>query len=153
MNMQFRSDLAGPVHRADPVDVHVGARLRSRRRFLGLSQTALATQLGITFQQVQKYERGANRISASKLVACAKALEVPTAWFFAEIDGGPAEPNDVDRRRADVAQHHEVGDLLDALAAMGDDMRRATVRSFMASIETMREIVEGATAPRRSVSR
>ncbi len=69
---------AGP----DPIDVAVGGRIRARRTALGISQTALAKALGLTFQQVQKYERGANRISASKLFEIARALQVPIGWFF-----------------------------------------------------------------------
>lgn len=64
------------------VDRHVGARVRERRKSLRLSQVDLATALGLTFQQVQKYERGLNRISASKLFEISKKLEVPISWFF-----------------------------------------------------------------------
>jgi transcriptional regulator with XRE-family HTH domain len=66
----------------DPVDVHVGSRVRMRRKVLGMSQEALADRLGLTFQQVQKYERGHNRVSSSKLYMAAKALEAPIAYFF-----------------------------------------------------------------------
>jgi transcriptional regulator with XRE-family HTH domain len=66
----------------NPVDLHVGARIRMRRKGLGLSQERLAEALGLTFQQVQKYERGANRVSASKLYDAARTLQVPIAWFF-----------------------------------------------------------------------
>lgn len=71
-----------------PVDLHVGARLRQRRHMVGLSQSDLATALGLTFQQMQKYERGANRISASKLYAAACKLETPVAWFFEGLETG-----------------------------------------------------------------
>lgn len=66
----------------NPVDLHVGARIRMRRKVLGVSQERLAEELGLTFQQVQKYERGANRVSASKLYEIARALSVPVAYFF-----------------------------------------------------------------------
>ena len=66
----------------NPVDLHVGARVRLRRKFLGLSQEALGNALDLTFQQVQKYERGANRISASKLHEIARFLKVPVTYFF-----------------------------------------------------------------------
>ncbi|WP_303831577.1 helix-turn-helix domain-containing protein [Asticcacaulis taihuensis] len=65
-----------------PIDAYVGARLRIRRKSLGLSQQALADALGLTFQQVQKYERAGNRVSASKLHEMAKVLKVPVAYFF-----------------------------------------------------------------------
>jgi len=66
----------------NPVDLHVGARIRLRRRMQGVSQEKLADALGLTFQQVQKYERGANRVSASKLYEIAAALKAPVAYFF-----------------------------------------------------------------------
>jgi transcriptional regulator with XRE-family HTH domain len=66
----------------NPIDVHVGLQVRLRRKELKISQEKLAEALGLTFQQVQKYERGANRISASKLYEIARALQVPIGWFF-----------------------------------------------------------------------
>jgi transcriptional regulator with XRE-family HTH domain len=66
----------------NPIDVHVGLQVRLRRKELKISQEKLAESLGLTFQQVQKYERGANRISASKLYEIARALHVPIGWFF-----------------------------------------------------------------------
>ena len=79
------------------VDLHVGARIRMRRRFLGLTQLVLAESLGLTFQQVQKYERGANRVSASKLYEIARALSVPVPYFFEGL--ATANPEDVDEAR------------------------------------------------------
>ncbi len=75
-----------PSDMAHPVDLYVGARLRIRRKVLGLSQTQLADALGITFQQIQKYERGANRISASKLYEAARLLRSPVSYFFEGLD-------------------------------------------------------------------
>ena len=66
----------------NPVDLHVGARIRMRRRMQGVSQEKLADALGLTFQQVQKYERGANRVSASKLYEIAASLRTPVSYFF-----------------------------------------------------------------------
>ena len=66
----------------NPIDLHVGARIRMRRRMQGVSQEKLADALGLTFQQVQKYERGANRVSASKLYEIAASLKTPIAYFF-----------------------------------------------------------------------
>ena len=74
----------------DPVDLYVGARIRMRRKLLGVSQERLAEQLGLTFQQVQKYERGANRVSASKLHAIGAALGAPVAYFFEGFGGASA---------------------------------------------------------------
>jgi transcriptional regulator with XRE-family HTH domain len=80
-----------------PIDVHVGMRVRERRAELGISQERLAAELGLTFQQVQKYERAANRISASRLYHMSKVLDVKPAFFYdgyqeAEAHRGFAEP-------------------------------------------------------------
>lgn len=72
-----------------PVDVHVGGRVRYRRWMLGMSQQALAAELGVTFQQVQKYEIGSNRISASRLWTIARLLGVPVEFFFEGLLPGP----------------------------------------------------------------
>ncbi len=68
-----------------PVDVHVGARLRVRRTLLGMNQTKLGDAIGVAFQQVQKYENGANRISASRLFALSRLLDVPVQFFFDDM--------------------------------------------------------------------
>ncbi len=68
-----------------PVDVHVGARLRVRRTLLGMTQTVLGEAIGLTFQQVQKYESGANRISASRLFDLSRLLDVPIQYFFDDM--------------------------------------------------------------------
>jgi transcriptional regulator with XRE-family HTH domain len=73
---------------ATDVDLHVGLRLRERRILLGIGQQALARTLGVSFQQVQKYEKGGNRVSASRLYQLAQALGVPITWFFEGIDVG-----------------------------------------------------------------
>jgi transcriptional regulator with XRE-family HTH domain len=70
-----------------PVDQHVGAQIRLRRRTLGVSQEKLAEKLGLTFQQVQKYERGHNRVSASKLFQIAQALDTDISHFFRGVSG------------------------------------------------------------------
>jgi transcriptional regulator with XRE-family HTH domain len=76
---------AFPVRKPNDVDAHVGSRLRQRRMLLGISQEQLAEMLGLTFQQVQKYERGTNRVSASRLFQLARALDTPITWFFDEM--------------------------------------------------------------------
>ena len=75
----------------NPIDVHVGRRVRLRRSELRLSQQILAEQLNVTFQQVQKYERGSNRISASRLFEISRALEVPVSYFFEGLTDTPGE--------------------------------------------------------------
>jgi transcriptional regulator with XRE-family HTH domain len=106
----------------DPIDIEVGARIRARRKSLGLSQTALATALDLTFQQIQKYERGTNRVSASMLVHIAKRLDAPVASLVGEQEAEIAD-------RAAVFQSLGAAgalDLLNAYASIADaDMRKA----------------------------
>lgn len=71
--------------RPNPIDIHVGGRVRLRRTLLGLSQEKLGDAIGLTFQQVQKYERGANRIGASRLFDLARVLDVPVSFFFDDM--------------------------------------------------------------------
>ncbi len=93
-----------PVERTDkesrpsPIDVHVGSRIRLRRTLMGLSQERLGEALGLTFQQVQKYERGVNRVGASRLFDLSRILDVPISFFFDDLPeplgeaGGAAAP-------------------------------------------------------------
>ncbi len=69
----------------NPIDIHVGARVRVCRKLLGMSQTKLGKAIGITFQQIQKYERGANRIGASRLFNLSQVLDVPISFFFEDL--------------------------------------------------------------------
>ena len=123
-----------------PVDVHVGKRIRHRRWMVGMTQQQLGEAVGIKFQQIQKYERGANRISASRLYDIAKVLGVPINFFFdhidEEIEGRPGpdshglrktqEALDVDGEAAEDAMTRS--DTLDLVAAYwklpSDDIRR-----------------------------
>jgi transcriptional regulator with XRE-family HTH domain len=76
----------------NPTDKHVGSRVRMRRMMLRMSQEKLGEGLGVTFQQVQKYEKGTNRIGASRLQNMAHILQVPVAFFFEDAPGGPGRP-------------------------------------------------------------
>ncbi|HYZ34565.1 MAG TPA: helix-turn-helix transcriptional regulator [Crenalkalicoccus sp.] len=78
-------DRSDREHRPSPIDVHVGSRVRLRRTLLGMSQEKLGEALGLTFQQVQKYERGVNRIGASRLFDLARVLDVPIGFFFDDM--------------------------------------------------------------------
>src|ERR1700683_4563334 len=71
--------------RPSPIDVHVGSRVRLRRTLLGMSQERLGEALGLTFQQVQKYERGVNRVGASRLFDLSRVLDVPISFFFDDM--------------------------------------------------------------------
>jgi transcriptional regulator with XRE-family HTH domain len=81
-------EIARGSRRANPMDVHVGSRVRLRRMLLGMSQEKLGEHLGLTFQQVQKYEKGVNRIGASRLFDLAKVLGVPVQFFYDEAPLG-----------------------------------------------------------------
>ena len=89
----------------NPVDIHVGQRIRMKRLLAGVTQTQLADELGLTFQQVQKYERGTNRVSASKLYAICKVLSVPPEYFFEGL------PSTVSHNRAKAPRVNE-GEML-----------------------------------------
>ncbi len=82
----------------NPIDIHVGSRLRLRRNLLGISQTDLGKALGVTFQQVQKYEKRTNRISASRLFNLSRVLDVPISFFFEDLS--PAAAGAGRKRRA-----------------------------------------------------
>ena len=108
----------------DPIDIDVGARIRARRAVLGVSQTKLATALGLTFQQVQKYERGDNRVSASTLVRVAGALDTSVAALVGE-DAAARADRPMFRHMATAGAF----DLLEAYAKIPDaEVRRAVIR-------------------------
>ena len=116
---------------ANAIDLHVGKRLRRRRRLLGLTQQQLAESIGIRFQQIQKYECGANRVTASRLYELAVALNVPVNYFFeglqqmntpANAPGAPA--NDRDLIAADVLSQKETLELIRAYYKLGERPRR-----------------------------
>ena len=82
--------------RPNPVDVHVGARIRLRRNMIGMSQEKLGESLGITFQQIQKYEKGMNRVGASRLQAIGNILNIPVTFFFDDMPGQSDKPKGFD---------------------------------------------------------
>ena len=107
-----------------PVDIHVGSRVRLRRTELGISQEKLAAELGLTFQQVQKYERAANRISASRLFQIGKVLGVKVASFYegyeeAGAPSGFAEPP-AEAFQSDLLQRRDTIELFKAFYAIDD---------------------------------
>lgn len=113
----------------DPIDVEVGARVRLQRKALGLSQTALAESLGLTFQQVQKYERGANRISASMLVKTAQRLQTTVAALVGELDSDRPPPSAVESLSRPGALK-----LLQAYEALPNNAARQAVVAFLAAM-------------------
>lgn len=114
---------------ANAIDLHVGKRLRRRRRLLGLSQQKFAESIGIRFQQIQKYECGANRVVASRLYELAVALNVPVNYFFEGIatvaqSTTTSPANDRDLIAADVLSQKETLELVRAYHKLGERPRR-----------------------------
>lgn len=119
----------------NPIDVFVGSRVRLRRLMVGMSQEALADRLGVTFQQVQKYEKGTNRISASRLQAISDVFRVPPSFFFQDDDNAASATG--------VA--HETGDVSTFVSSKeGLDLNRAFLKIEDASVR--KSIIALATA-------
>ena len=126
--------------RSSEIDTHIGGRLRQRRKLVGLSQTDLAEGLGLTFQQVQKYERGANRISAAKLYEAAHILHVEVAYFFEGLDPPQANPDvaSAERQmRESVTSLLNTPEGLDVANTVPKIARGATRRQVAALIRTL----------------
>ncbi|MBI1308393.1 MAG: helix-turn-helix domain-containing protein [Proteobacteria bacterium] len=131
-----------PKHR-DPVDLHVGLRLRLRRNMLGLSQDKLGSAIGVSFQMVQKYERGDCRVGASRLMKIAQSLDVPVSWFFEGFAGKDAKSMRVaeDKATLDEGMLHskETMDLLKAYYTLPEKLRR----NVLTMMKTMQDDKNG----------
>jgi Predicted transcriptional regulators len=110
---------------AHPVDVHVGKRIRHRRWLVGMTQQQLAEQVGIKFQQIQKYETGANRVSASRLWDIADALDVQISFFFEGLsDETPSDEDVAEKIPSDLMGDKEALDLVRSYYAIPENQRR-----------------------------
>lgn len=120
----------------NPIDIHVGSRIRLRRTMLGMSQEKLGESLGITFQQIQKYEKGTNRVGASRLQNIAGILNVPVAFFFEDAPGeqGATGPDGM----AEASSSNYVVDFLSS--SEGLQLNRAFVK--IADPKVRRRIVD-----------
>jgi transcriptional regulator with XRE-family HTH domain len=134
-----------PSGKPNPVDVHVGNRVRLRRTLLGMSQEKLGESLGLTFQQVQKYERGANRIGASRLWDLSRVLDCPVAFFFEEMNDETAsasprnlsvETPDVEQREGDQMTKRETLELVRAYYKIRDYHVRRRIYELAKSLAT-----------------
>jgi transcriptional regulator with XRE-family HTH domain len=121
-----------PEGSADPVDIAVGARIRLLRKLRGLSQQALAEAAGVTFQQIQKYERGANRVSASMLSRIAIALDAPMAEMFGEAGPASSAVDEV----ATLLSEPGALELLRAYTALPRGPARAALVEFVRALQT-----------------
>jgi len=136
----------GKARQAHPVDVHVGGRVRLRRVFLGYSQEKLANALGLTFQQIQKYERGANRISASKLYELSRILSVPVTYFFEGVESegeagsvggseaGASASGGIHSSDPDFTNQRETLQLISSYYRIPDSKVRAEVLSLLKTL-------------------
>ncbi len=130
----------------NPVDVHVGQRLRQRRVLVGLSQEKLARMVGITFQQVQKYERGANRIVASRLYQLAQVLDVPISYFFDDLNAQTANDvgtpsvasSDADVLGHDVMAERETLDLVRTYYSIDNEQIRRRAFDLLRALSKQR---------------
>ena len=107
-----------------PVDVHVGKRIRHRRWLVGMTQQQLAESVGIKFQQIQKYETGANRVSASRLWDIADALDVEVSFFFEGLDNENTERDEGSAVPSDLLGDKEALDLVRSYYAIPENQRR-----------------------------
>lgn len=124
-----------------PVDVHVGRRIRMRRVWMEMTQTSLAEQIGVTFQQVQKYEKGTNRVGASRLQQIAEALEVPITFFFEDIPGaatdgvdGFAVTSELPPEIVNFISSHEGLALIKAFSRIADASVRSRAISLLEAV-------------------
>ena len=132
--------------RPSPIDVHVGTRIRLRRTLLGMSQERLGEALGLTFQQVQKYERGVNRVGASRLFDLSRVLDVPISFFFDDMPDSLASSVGAPPRRVqgsadphdpfgdDTLSRRETLELVRAYYRIGDPAVRKRVFDLIKSM-------------------
>ena len=133
----------------DEVDVHVGQRLRVRRSLLGMSQEKLAEAVGITFQQIQKYERGTNRVSAGRLFQFSRILDIPVSYFYDQFSGEAAGTGlsdneqdgfDSSQKSDDIMQRKETLDLVRTYYSIdNEDVRKDIVRFIKSMAERLSE--------------
>jgi transcriptional regulator with XRE-family HTH domain len=131
-------DRGGP----NPIDIHVGHRIRERRRHLGLSQGDLARALGITFQQVQKYERGANRVSMSRAVEAAQTLGVTVSWFLIGSEPGNTEATAASERAAALLRDPRMIEVAEKLAPLSPGARHSAVLAIACLLDQLQRFAE-----------
>jgi len=128
----------------DEVDIHVGQRLRIRRSLLGMSQEKLAESVGITFQQIQKYERGTNRVSAGRLFQFSRILDIPVTYFYDQfVTSTPSSQGLSDNKQEafnekveaeDIMQRKETLDLIRIYYSIDNDEARRDIMRFIRSM-------------------
>ena len=146
---QNKKIASGKKGRASSIDEHVGARLKQRRTLMGLSQEKLAEAVGITFQQIQKYENGANRVSAGRLYEFSSILSVPVTYFFDNIAGsdtggvlGMAESAQAGfESQEDLIQKKETIDLIRTYYQIkNEDQRKDLLKMIKTIVKNMQPV-------------
>jgi transcriptional regulator with XRE-family HTH domain len=138
---------APSIEGPDPIDIHVGGRLRMRRNLLGMSQEQLGGASGLTFQQIQKYERGTNRMGASRLFQLARLLDIDVSWFFDSLppelaslrppgmsDNKQEKLEGTPQTQDEMLQRRETGELLRAWYKITDPKQRRKILSVIKSM-------------------
>jgi transcriptional regulator with XRE-family HTH domain len=120
----------------NPIDIHVGKRIRMRRLLLNMNQETLANALGLTFQQVQKYEFGRNRVSASRLKQMSEILEVPIEFFFGDLPSDGASQTAKEQDRRDRMERPETIELIRLYYAIDDPEVRQRLLEMIKSVGT-----------------
>ena len=123
-----------PRGRANAIDGHVGSRVRTRRTLLGLSQEMLGEALGISFQQLQKYERGSNRISASRLYHLSKILDVPVSYFYEDMADEQTGPQTQPTEEGDTMHKRETLELVRAYYRIENAAVRQRLREMVREV-------------------
>ncbi len=123
-----------PRGRANAIDGHVGSRVRTRRTLLGLSQEKLGEALGISFQQLQKYERGSNRIGASRLYQISKVLDVPVSYFYEDMPDEQTGPQTQPTEEGDTMHKRETLELVRAYYRIENAAVRQRLREMVREV-------------------
>lgn len=143
-------------HKPDPIDVHVGQRLRQRRMLVGMSQERLGDTVDLTFQQIQKYERGSNRMGASRIFRFSQVLAVPVSYFYDEMatsivanqahvgfaENKQTALDDDEMPQPDLMQRRETIDLVRAFYKITDPKQRRKVLELIKAMATAAELNE-----------
>lgn len=134
------------MEQGDPVDNYVGRRIRERRKIVGLTQQKLAGYLGLSFQQVQKYERGTNRVGASKLMQLSKALEVPVSYFFEELEKDGTTGANLKNPTIDphILSHAQVLAVVKSLIGIQDEKVRRRLIELIQSVHDAQDLPQQA---------
>lgn len=142
--MQYCAGCVKRVNRMTNIDVLIGARIKGRRIALKISQTKLAEAVGVRFQQVQKYESGANRVSASRLLMVAETLGVPISYFFQGLDNaGSADSTDVQPSARATAPMNALSDArVSEILALVETLPKEQQMAVLAFLRTLAKTTE-----------